>query len=77
MCACSGLLIVALPVSVIGSNFTLFYSYAQARMKLPQRRDLLTVDKSLIADYQGKYILKKINPHYFYLVTMVTIKFIT
>ena len=38
MCACSGILIVALPVSVIGSNFSLFYSHAQAQLKLPCKR---------------------------------------
>ena len=47
MCASSGILIVALPVSVIGSNFTLYYSYAQARMRLPKRRSpaLVSADK--------------------------------
>ncbi|XP_065675410.1 potassium voltage-gated channel subfamily C member 1 [Hydra vulgaris] len=59
MCACSGLLIVALPVSVIGSNFTLFYSYAQARMKLPQRKNLLNVDKSLVTDNQEDSLFTK------------------
>ncbi|XP_057299804.1 potassium voltage-gated channel protein Shaw-like isoform X2 [Hydractinia symbiolongicarpus] len=50
MCACSGVLIVALPVSVIGSNFTLYYSYAQARMRLPKRRSpaLVSADKALM-----------------------------
>lgn len=38
MCACSGVLIVALPVSVIGSNFSLFYSHAQAQLRLPRKR---------------------------------------
>lgn len=38
MCALSGVLIVALPVSVIGSNFSLFYSHAQAQLKLPCKR---------------------------------------
>ena len=38
MCACSGVLIVALPVSVIGSNFSLFYSHAQAQLRLPLKR---------------------------------------
>lgn len=38
ICACSGVLIVALPVSVIGSNFSLFYSHAQAQLKLPRKR---------------------------------------
>ncbi|EDO48066.1 predicted protein, partial [Nematostella vectensis] len=38
LCACIGVLIVALPVSVIGSNFTLFYSHAQAQLKLPKKK---------------------------------------
>jgi len=38
ICACVGVLIVALPVSVIGSNFTLFYSHAQAQLKLPKKK---------------------------------------
>lgn len=38
ICACVGVLIVALPVSVIGSNFSLFYSHAQAQLKLPKKR---------------------------------------
>lgn len=64
MCACSGVLIVALPVSVIGSNFTLYYSYAQARMRLPKRRSpaLVSADKALMNSNHeqgghGKHIL--------------------
>lgn len=38
LCACVGVLIVALPVSVIGSNFTLFYSHAQAQLRLPKKK---------------------------------------
>ena len=57
MCACTGLLIVALPVSVIGSNFAFYYSYAQARMKLPSKKTTLTVDKGLVSRSQrGKLI---------------------
>ena len=43
MVAICGILIVALPISVIGSNFSLFYAHAQARLKLPvkQRRLVL------------------------------------
>ncbi|KAK3755620.1 hypothetical protein QZH41_017622 [Actinostola sp. cb2023] len=42
-CAICGVLIVALPISVIGNNFNLYYSHAQARLKLPvkQRRLVL------------------------------------
>eukprot|EP00794_Sanderia_malayensis_P007709 gene7709-8547_t len=37
MCSSCSLLILALPVSIIGNNFSLFYSYAQARLKLPKK----------------------------------------
>ena len=38
LCALTGVLTIALPVPVIVSNFTLFYSHAQARDKLPKKR---------------------------------------
>ena len=38
ICAITGVLTIALPVPVIVSNFTLFYSHAQARDKLPKKR---------------------------------------
>lgn len=38
VCALTGVLTIALPVPVIVSNFTLFYSHAQARDKLPKKR---------------------------------------
>ena len=45
ICAITGVLTIALPVPVIVSNFTLFYSHAQARDKLPkQRRRVLPVE---------------------------------
>lgn len=37
LCATCSVLILALPVSIIGNNFTLFYHYAQARLKLPKK----------------------------------------
>lgn len=37
ICAVCGLLMLSLPVPVIVSNFTLYYSHAQARMKLLKR----------------------------------------
>ncbi|XP_046375574.1 potassium voltage-gated channel subfamily C member 1-like [Haliotis rufescens] len=37
ICALCGLLMLALPVPVIVNNFTLYYSHAQARMKLPKK----------------------------------------
>ena len=49
-CAYFGVLMVALPISVIGNNFSLYYSYAQARMRLPKREEnlLWSADKMLI-----------------------------
>lgn len=41
VCAISGLLIIALPISVIGNNFTLYYAHARARLKLPKKNRAL------------------------------------
>lgn len=38
ICAVAGVLVLALPVPVIVNNFALYYSHAQARMKLPKRK---------------------------------------
>jgi len=38
MCAVTGVLMIALPVPVIVSNFALFYSHTKARAKLPKKR---------------------------------------
>ncbi|XP_032236693.2 uncharacterized protein LOC5511462 isoform X2 [Nematostella vectensis] len=38
LCAVCGVLMIALPVPVIVSNFSLYYSHAKARMKLPRRK---------------------------------------
>ena len=38
MCAMAGVLVVALPVPVIVSNFEMYYSHTQARAKLPKKR---------------------------------------
>ncbi|XP_055550336.1 potassium voltage-gated channel protein Shaw-like isoform X2 [Wyeomyia smithii] len=38
LCALGGVLTIALPVPVIVSNFTMYYSHTQARAKLPKKR---------------------------------------
>lgn len=38
VCAICGVLIVALPVSVIGNNFSTYYTHAQARLSLPKKK---------------------------------------
>ncbi|XP_066261384.1 potassium voltage-gated channel protein Shaw-like isoform X2 [Euwallacea similis] len=46
LCALAGVLTIALPVPVIVSNFSMFYSHTQARAKLPkQRRRVLPVEQ--------------------------------
>ena len=70
-CCLSGIVILALPVSVIGSNFSLYYSYAQARMRLPKRRSpaLVTADRALVHDGLSgasdgnKYLIFLCNNH--------------
>lgn len=53
LCAISGVLTIALPVPVIVSNFTMFYSHTQAREKLPrQRRRVISVAESQAASSQ-------------------------
>ena len=45
LCALGGVLAVALPVPVIVSNFSMYYSHTQARAKLPKkRRRVVNVD---------------------------------
>ncbi|EDO45172.1 predicted protein [Nematostella vectensis] len=43
-CAIFGVLMVALPISVIGSNFSLYYAHAQARLKLPKKKTKIHFD---------------------------------
>lgn len=38
MAAVCGLLMVALPVSVVATNFSIYYSYAKARISLPPKK---------------------------------------
>ncbi|XP_074107432.1 potassium voltage-gated channel protein Shaw [Cotesia typhae] len=45
LCALAGVLTIALPVPIIVSNFSMFYSHSQARSKLPkQRRKILPAE---------------------------------
>ena len=37
LCAATSIIITALPISIIGNNFSLYYSHAQAQMKLPKK----------------------------------------
>ena len=38
-CALCGVLVIALPVSVVATNFSLFYTYAKARLNLPPKSE--------------------------------------
>ena len=55
ICAICGVLIVALPVSVIGNNFSTFYEHAQARLSLPRKkRRLIMGDANRLCHLQGQ-----------------------
>lgn len=47
LCAICGVLIVALPISVIGNNFSTYYSHAQARLSLPKKKRRLICEAKL------------------------------
>ena len=49
LCAISGVLMIALPVSVVASNFSLYNSYAKVKLKLPSRGKKNMVDNALKA----------------------------
>lgn len=54
LCALAGVLTIALPVPVIVSNFTMYYSHTQARAKLPKkRRRVLPVEPARPARVPG------------------------
>ena len=70
LCAICGVLIVALPISVIGSNFSLYYAHVRARLKLPSKdrkllagniRGLLKQPLSLSSRERDRRILKRNN----------------
>ncbi len=69
-CAICGVLIVALPISVIGSNFSLYYAHVRARLKLPSKdrkilagnlRGLLKQPLSLSSRERDRRSLKRNN----------------
>ena len=43
LCALAGVLALALPVPVIVNNFALYYSHAQAKLKLPKKRKKILI----------------------------------
>lgn len=47
-CAISGVLLLALPTSIVTTNFSLYNAYAKAKMKLPPRRKTHVVSGALM-----------------------------
>ncbi|XP_047123606.1 potassium voltage-gated channel subfamily C member 1 isoform X2 [Hydra vulgaris] len=60
ICAMFGILIVALPISVIGSNFSFYYSYIKAKMELPKHEQNAFVNPDEIAN--EKKFDRRFNP---------------
>lgn len=46
-CAICGVLVIALPVSVVASNFSLFYTYAKARLNVPPKKRRIAFSHAL------------------------------
>lgn len=62
LCALAGVLTIALPVPVIVSNFSMFYSHTQARSKLPKkRRRVLPVEQPRPKRGEGGVINRRMN----------------
>jgi potassium voltage-gated channel Shaw-related subfamily C protein len=55
LCALAGVLTIALPVPVIVSNFTMYYSHTQARAKLPKKRRRVIPVEQLVRPHQVKF----------------------
>lgn len=52
LCALAGVLTIALPVPVIVSNFSMFYSHTQARSKMPKRRRVVLSADQVVKQQQ-------------------------
>lgn len=73
VCALSGVLTIALPVPVIVSNFTMFYSHTQAREKLPrQRRRVCASPMDNILPLTPSSTSPASNPHHPHSISIVT-----
>lgn len=68
LCALAGVLTIALPVPVIVSNFTMYYSHTQARGKLPKKRRRVIPVEQLVRPHQVSFLknekfLKPVEPN--------------
>lgn len=64
VCAICGVLIIGLPVSVIGNNFSTYYEHAQARLSLPKKkRRLIIADRLKMMQGQSNSSDERIMQH--------------
>ena len=53
-CAICGVLVIALPVSVVASNFSLFYTYAKARLNVPPKKRRVALSHALTSMHNAR-----------------------
>lgn len=64
ICSVCGVLMIALPVPVIVNNFTLYYSHAQAKQKLPKKtRKILVGAADALKNQMGELDEEEGSPH--------------
>jgi potassium voltage-gated channel Shaw-related subfamily C protein len=60
LCALAGVLTIALPVPVIVSNFSMFYSHTQARSKMPKKKRVVLSADQVVSIIKNKHSTRNV-----------------